>query len=103
MTLSQSISPTRRWTWRGGVEPDDAFVDQAAALATALRLPPLIGTLMLRRAITQADQAALYLEPKLTQMHDPALLPGVPAAADRIERGFECVQGCFARAAFGCL
>ena len=58
--------------------------DAAAALAGALNLHPLAALLLARRGILDADAGRRFLRPDPTQMHEPDLLPGVEAAAERL-------------------
>lgn len=64
--------------------------DNAAELGAGL--PPLIATLLRRRGVTTAEQAKAFLDPKLTDLHDPALLPGASRAAQRIAQAIRDQQ-----------
>ena len=44
---------------------------------------------MLSRGYESPEDARRYLEPKLSNLHDPTLLPGVSEAADRIVKAIE--------------
>jgi len=63
-------------------EPNPA----AAELAARLKLPPLMGQLLLNRNLTEAAACAAFLRPSLSSLHDPATLPGLPAASARIAK-----------------
>ena len=65
----------------GGVEDSTA-----AALARRLDVPPLVGKLLADRGYADAAAARAFLHPALNQLHDPAALPGVARAAERIAR-----------------
>jgi len=65
--------------WR--IAPID---DRATALAKTLRFDPLIGQLLCRRGVCEADAAREYFKPTLGALHDPKLLPGAVRAAERI-------------------
>lgn len=58
--------------------------DRAAALEKAAGVPPIVARLLVARGIFDADQALQFLDPKLTGLRDPELLPGVPLAAELI-------------------
>jgi single-stranded-DNA-specific exonuclease len=58
--------------------------EQAQALAAELRLPGLVGQLLCQRGVEDSDSARSYLDPKLTDLHDPNLLPGCDEAARRL-------------------
>lgn len=53
-------------------------------LARKLQVSSLVAQILLARGYADADAAAAFLETKLTDLHDPSLLPGVDEAADQI-------------------
>ena len=55
-------------------------------LAKSLRLHPLVSRLLVSRGLHDPDAAQRFLAPRLTHLHDPALLPGAVRAAARIVR-----------------
>lgn len=55
---------------------------RTADLQRAVGVPALVAQLLLARGIDDADRARQFLEPKLSGLRDPELLPGVPQAAD---------------------
>lgn len=57
-----------------------------AELQRSAGLPPVVAQLLAARGIFDPDQAREFLEPKLTGLRDPELLPGVNRAADEIGR-----------------
>ncbi len=72
-----------RWSLR----PSDP-----AALETLMRtqrISRVAAALLLARGIVDPEAAALHLEPKLSRLHDPAALPGMKAATQRIARAIE--------------
>jgi single-stranded-DNA-specific exonuclease len=67
-------------TWR--LAPHDpAAVER---LAATLQLAPITAQLLLNRGVTAPDDARRFLDAPLTGLHAPELLPGVPAAAERL-------------------
>lgn len=52
----------------------------------------LVGQLLTRRGLTSPDHARSFLQPKLTDLHDPSLLPGCDAAAERLEQAVRSGQ-----------
>ncbi|MCE9591178.1 MAG: DHH family phosphoesterase [Planctomycetes bacterium] len=68
-----------RKRWRLAPQPPGNTGDPAAT-----GLPPLIARLLQRRGITWPERVKSFLDPRLTDLHDPALIPGVPRAARRI-------------------
>jgi single-stranded-DNA-specific exonuclease len=74
--------PTVRKLWR--LRPhDDPAIRQ---LAAAAGVPPVVAQLLLHRGVTDPAAARRFLDCGLPGLHPPALLPGVPDAADRIAR-----------------
>lgn len=57
-----------------------------AALAAELRLPLSVCRLLCVRGFDRPDPAKLYLRPSLDQLHDPALLPDIAIAVERLTR-----------------
>lgn len=57
-----------------------------AELQRSAGLPPVVAQLLAARGIFDPDQAREFLEPKLTGLRDPELLPGINRAADEIGR-----------------
>ena len=53
-------------------------------IATQSNLPPFLAQLLLRRGLTQSDQIAHFLDPKLTDLRDPEQLPGIIQAAETL-------------------
>ncbi len=70
---------SRRWV----VAPP---FEGAGALARAAGVPPLVASLLHHRGIDDPDAARAFLSPRLTDLHDPELLGGAAAAAQRIAR-----------------
>lgn len=58
-------------------------------LSGSLRVSPLVAQVLLSRGYETPEDARRYLEPKLSNLHDPTLLPGVSEAADRIVKAIE--------------
>ena len=78
--VPQRTPPRQRWT----LAPPHA--DEAAALARAAHLPLVLAELLAARGITDAADAFAFLNPDISQLHDPLLMLGMGAAADRLER-----------------
>lgn len=74
----------RRW-----VLPDPGALPESrciAELATGLRLPPLVATLLATRGLVDCDSARAFLDPQFRTIHEPGLLPNMGAAVERIVR-----------------
>jgi single-stranded-DNA-specific exonuclease len=56
----------------------------AADFAERLKVSPIVAQLLLNRGISDFDNAQAFLRPSLLALADPNLLPGLPAAAQRI-------------------
>ncbi|MFP6611555.1 MAG: single-stranded-DNA-specific exonuclease RecJ [Pirellulales bacterium] len=67
-------------TWR--IAPHDAA--ELESLCRAVRVPSLVAQMLIRRGITDASRAASFLNPKLTDLRDPVMLPGVNDAVEII-------------------
>lgn len=76
----------RRWRLRDN--PDDTLPQTAAisAIAHDLGLPPLVARLLVLRGVADAACARRFLKPRLSDLTEPTLIPGVPRAAERIAR-----------------
>lgn len=74
---------TRRWSLSA------RQVDLANFLAKELDVHPVVGQLLANRGIETADAGRKFLDRKLGSLHDPALLPGIAAGADKL---YEAVQ-----------
>jgi len=66
--------------WR--IHPHDP--DRIAALERAARVPAVVAQLLVCRGITDPDVARVFLDPKLSALRDPDLLPGCTEAAQRV-------------------
>src|SRR4029453_1759684 len=60
--------------------------DQAAALAAALDVHPVVARLLCLRGLADADEADRFLHPSLSQLHDPFRLADMGRAVNRLER-----------------
>ncbi|HUS90812.1 MAG TPA: single-stranded-DNA-specific exonuclease RecJ [Phycisphaerae bacterium] len=60
--------------------------DGAEAMARRLGVAPLVAQVLANRGLTDVEAAKAFLAPKLSDLHDPLLLPGVVPAAERIAR-----------------
>ncbi len=75
-----------------------ADTEAARALAEEARIPLVIAQLLCHRGVTDAVQARHFLTLPLAALHDPHLLPGVTAAAERLHRAVKqqeriCIYG----------
>ncbi len=66
--------------WR--ILPHDP--DRIAALQRAAGVPAVLAQLLIARGTTDPQAALTFLDPKLSALHDPELLPGCGQAAQRI-------------------
>ena len=73
---------------RWDVLPPDPAAERR--LQEALDIPPLVARIMASRGLTDVDEARAFLSPSLERdWVDPAAIPGMVAAADRIERALD--------------
>ena len=80
MTIDLALN-RYRWQFAPGCEGQ-----ASQRLARELGVHPVIAELLSRRGCGDVEAARGFLSPQLNAMHDPALLPGVPEAADRLLR-----------------
>jgi single-stranded-DNA-specific exonuclease len=57
---------------------------QIRHLAQSLNVSSVLARILAARGLASADQARSFLEPRLNDLHDPELLPGVSDVADRV-------------------
>jgi len=76
---ARQTSPPQRWVL---AEPHP---EEAAALAKAARLPLVLAELLVARGVTQAADAAAFLNPEISHLHDPLLMLGMLTAVERLE------------------
>ncbi len=69
-----------RWVRR----PADSAA--AAALASELRVPPLLAGLLAQRGFADPDEARRFLAPSLADLHDPYRMLGMRTAVERLRR-----------------
>jgi single-stranded-DNA-specific exonuclease len=67
----------KRWT----ISPVHAA---AAELAGKLKVSPLVAQILASRGFTDVEACQAFLSPSLKMLHDPALIPGLSKAAERI-------------------
>lgn len=68
----------RRWSFH---PHDEAAI---SALGRQLRVSPLVAQVLIARGFSTAESAKGFLDARMTDLHEPGLLPGVNDAADRI-------------------
>ena len=80
--------PRKRWALGGpsveGARPPAVDPADVAALADALKVSPVVARLLLHRGLADPADARAFLRPTPKQLHDPAHVPGLTAAANRI-------------------
>src|SRR3954468_20472750 len=73
--------PARPARWILPNPPDE---DAVQALAEALSLPEIVSRLLLIRGYVTADDAKLFLRPKLDRLHDPMSFLSMDKAVERL-------------------
>ncbi|MDP7347105.1 MAG: DHH family phosphoesterase, partial [Phycisphaeraceae bacterium] len=71
----------KRWRFKDPLDRDSA---SCRDLASQLGVDPLVASLLIQRGVGDRQHATRYLSPTLNALHDPALLPGMQRAAERI-------------------
>jgi len=77
--LLSSRMQQKQWAIRS---PDD----RSAELAKSLKVSPLVAQVLINRQITDAQTGAHFLTPKLTDLIDPAQMPGIAPAVQRLKQ-----------------
>ena len=72
----------KQWT----IRPTD---DRSAELARSLKISPVLAQLLINRGITNTQSASAFLKPKLTQLIDPAQMPGIEPAVHRLKHAIK--------------
>jgi single-stranded-DNA-specific exonuclease len=65
------------------IEPAD---DRCEQLAKSLKVSTLLAQVLINRGITDIEEASFFLRPKLTELIDPARMPGIAPAVQRIKQ-----------------
>ena len=68
------------------IQPPDQRCEQ---LAKSLRVSPLLAQVLINRGITEAQGAGVFLRPKLTELIDPAQMPGIEPAIHRLKQAIK--------------
>ncbi len=74
-----------RYRWQ--VAPSDPVA--ASKLATRLGISPLLAQCLINRGLGDADRAAAFLAPRLRQLADPAGIPNLTAAVERLWQAYD--------------
>ncbi len=74
--------------WR--LHPHDSA--RVQDLERAAAIPSVVAQLLLSRGIADPQQAKQFLDPKLSDLREPELLPGITAAADEIMSAIQAQQ-----------
>lgn len=91
IVMDRTTLAHRRRHWQF-FEPLGDVAAAGTKLAAKLHLDRLVGRLLVRRGISDVDQARRLLEPRLTHLHDPSLLPGNHSAAEHIDQAVRSGQ-----------
>jgi len=65
------------------IKPAD---DRCEQLTKSLKVSPLLAQVLINRGITDSEKASVFLRPKLTELIDPAQMPGIEPAVQRIKQ-----------------
>src|SRR5258708_39059139 len=84
---SQSTRSSHRVAKRWVVHHTDQA--QAAKLAQALGVSPIVAALLIARGHREIDSAQAFLKPSLDQLHDPFLMRGMTDAVKRLLRAID--------------
>lgn len=65
------------------IRPPDG---RSAQLAKSLKISPLLAQVLINRGLTETQSGSIFLRPKLTQLIDPAQMPGIEPAVCRLKQ-----------------
>ncbi|MFZ2148475.1 MAG: DHH family phosphoesterase, partial [Sedimentisphaerales bacterium] len=65
------------------ISPADS---RSTQLAKSLKCSPLLAQVLINRGITDVQAGSAFLQPKLTQLIDPKLMPGIEPAVRRLKQ-----------------
>ncbi|MCC6511204.1 MAG: single-stranded-DNA-specific exonuclease RecJ [Pirellulaceae bacterium] len=82
-TATERFSAKRIWRFSAH------DVDEVQSLADRCHLSPVVARLLLQRDISTPDKVSAFLKPKLNDLRNPSLLPGVTEATSRIMRSVQ--------------
>ncbi|MHC4706005.1 MAG: single-stranded-DNA-specific exonuclease RecJ [Planctomycetota bacterium] len=68
------------------IKPED---DRANQLAKSLKISPLLAQVLINRGVTDAQTGSVFLNPKLTELIQPELVPGADKAVGRIKHAIK--------------
>jgi len=77
---------SRAWTPNSLVWQTAPPFDKAAEIARQVKSAPLVAQVLANRGAATPQAAEAFLNPKLTDLHDPSLLAGAEQAAERLAR-----------------
>jgi single-stranded-DNA-specific exonuclease len=69
----------KRWV----IQPADSHSTQ---FAKSLKVSPLLAQVLINRGVTDVQAGSAFLQPRLTQLIDPRLMPGIEPAVRRIKQ-----------------
>ncbi len=81
--MPEHVSAKRIWRFT----PHD--LEAAQSLAKSCGISVIVARLLLQRSISTPDHAQAFLQPKLTELRNPSLLPGMQAATTRILKSLQ--------------
>ena len=64
------------------VRPHD---ERSVELAKSLKVSPLLAQVLINRGLTETQSGSIFLRPKLTQLVEPAQMPGIGPAVQRLK------------------
>jgi len=59
---------------------------RSTQLAKSLKVSPLLAQVLINRGVTDVQAGSVFLQPRLTQLIDPQLMPGIESAVRRIKQ-----------------
>ena len=75
----------KRWV----IQPADS---RSAQFAKSLKVSPLLAQVLINRGVTDVQAGSAFLQPRLTQLIDPQLMPGIEPAVRRIKQAVKAKE-----------
>jgi single-stranded-DNA-specific exonuclease len=83
-TNSDTAQTAGRWAAEASSTEDPGLSELASRVASEFLLPMPLASLLVSRGVDSLEAARRFLSPALNDLHDPAMMMGVPRAVERL-------------------
>jgi single-stranded-DNA-specific exonuclease len=87
MAVSAPVRGGQKKQWV--IQPEDS---RSTQLAKSLKVSPLLAQVLINRGVSDVQVGSVFLQPKLTQLIDPKLMPGIEPAVHRIKHAIRAKE-----------